>query len=191
MKLLLSPHNDDEALFASLTIQQERPAVIVMYDSYLQVNRGATGCDLYTRRQETCNALAELAGTKATPVPEFFAGFRDDKEYTAEALADRLRKSWLDPERVWAPAFEENSHAQHNLVAQAAELAYPGLVTHYLTYTRGGGKSRSGVEVQPRSGEEIARKLRALACYASQLQMDPRLGCWPHFMRDLTEWVAA
>jgi len=33
MKLLLSPHNDDECLFAAYTLMREKPLVIVVTDS--------------------------------------------------------------------------------------------------------------------------------------------------------------
>ena len=34
MKILLAPHNDDEALFAAYTIMREHPLVIVVTDGY-------------------------------------------------------------------------------------------------------------------------------------------------------------
>jgi len=43
--------------------------------------------------------------------------------------------------------------------------------------------------VLPKSGEEIARKHQALACFKSQMQLDERIGCWPWFMGDLKEYV--
>lgn len=194
MKLFLSPHNDDETLFGALTIMRERPTVCVVFDSYVQPSRGIPGCDAETRRAETCAALRVLTEDRDAGWPvvaENFLGLRDDGPMTSVVIASYLVEAYrhLNIEQVWAPAFEEGGHDQHNLVAQAADPAFPGKVKHYLTYTRPGGKSRHGYEVMPRSGDDIARKLRALACYTSQLQIDPRLGCWPHFMRDLSEYV--
>jgi hypothetical protein len=55
-----------------------------------------------------------------------------------------------------------------------------------MTYTRSNGKSR-GREVPIERGEWIINKLRAMACYRSQIEI-PRLGCWPHFVNDLREY---
>ena len=185
MKLFLSPHSDDETLFGAFTIMRERPTVCVVYDSYVQPSRGVPGCEAETRRIETERALRELVGTPGMHC----LGFRDDRAETVGSIAIALWERYGGVEHVWAPAYEQDGHDQHNLVAQAAAKVFPGKVTHYLTYTRTGGKSRNGTEVLPRSGDDIARKLRALACYSSQLQMDPRLGCWPHFVNDLREYV--
>lgn len=191
MKLFLSPHNDDEVLFGAFTILRESPEVCVVYDSYIQPARGIPGCEAFTRCGETDAALRELGCSK----PPHFAGAHDDSAYTAKELANFIRYEFgfadepKEIERLWAPAYEGGGHDHHNLVAHAAEILFPGKVTRYLTYTRAFGKSRSSYEVQPRTGDDIARKLRALACYTSQLQMDPRLGCWPHFMNDLREYI--
>ena len=200
MKLLLSPHNDDEVLWCAYTIMRERPTVCVVFDSYVQPSRGLGSCIAGRRRQETIDALVELtreeycnamiAGTEVEPD---FLGFRDDDKFSMDGLASltaALHGHYRNVEQLWAPAIEQDGHEQHNMVGAAADAAFPGLVTHYLTYTRKvDGKSRNGTEVLPRSGDDIARKLRALSCYRSQLQMDPRLGCWPHFVNDLREYV--
>lgn len=183
MKLFLSPHNDDETLFGAFTIMRERPVVCVVFDSYVQPARGVPGCSVEMRREETFRAIQELNGKGL-----WFIGLRDDQICTKEALVIELAERFPLAEQVWAPAFAINGHDQHNLVAEAADVVFPGKVTHYQTYTSY-GKSRNGAEVLPRSGEDIARKLRALACYRSQLAMDARLGCWPHFMNDLREYV--
>lgn len=187
MNLFLSPHNDDETLFGALTILRERPQVCVVFDSYVQPSRGIPGCDCDIRREETFAALRELTGTPGAS----FLGYRDDRGCPVDHLAIELYERFGNAKRVWAPAFEVGGHDQHNLVALAADKAFAGKeVIHYLTYQRGkGDKSRGGTEVLPRSGDDIARKLRALACYTSQMQMDPRLGCWPWFMGDLKEYV--
>lgn len=192
MKLFLAPHNDDETLFGAWTVLRERPTVCVVFDSFVQPSRGVEYCDAETRRIETERALRVLTGDPdidGMEVPLEFLGLSDAATHHAVALGKILMARFPDVRRVWAPAYENGGHDQHNVLADAAELAFPGKVTHYLTYTRTGGKSRGGTEVLPRSGDDIARKLRAMACYTSQLQLDPRLGCWPHFMRDLSEYV--
>ena len=182
MKLFLSPHNDDETLFGAFTIMRERPQVCVVFDSFVQPLRGVSGCQCDIRRAETFAALRELVGTPGAS----FIGLSDAEDCHPSALAKIVLSRFPGASHVWAPAFHPDGHAQHNAVALAADSAFPGKVTHYLTYTRNGGKQRGGTEIPP---SDIARKLRALACYGSQLEMDPRLGCWPHFMRDLSEYV--
>ncbi len=186
LKLFLSPHSDDETLFGSFTIMRERPVVCVVFDSHVQPLRGFDGCDRHTRRMETCEALFHLKGDSEA----VFLGFRDDKAVLEDEIAQSLYTLYAGKvDHVWAPAPERGGHDQHNAVGLAANLAFPGLVSYYLTYTRDKGKSRQGYEVQPRSGDDIARKLRALACYTSQLEMNPKLGCWPHFVNDLREYA--
>ncbi len=187
MKLFLSPHNDDETLFGAFTIQREKPLVIVVFSSFVQAARG-NPVTSGQRHVETISALRELdPDGRSTELCSL--GIPDSDAFDASTLAARMVELLPDIERgeqVWAPAFENGGHDQHNLVAKAADLLWPGKVTHYLTYTRTKGKSRSENEV-PATGEMVRRKLRALACYESQIDIE-RLGCRPHFMRDLYEY---
>jgi hypothetical protein len=178
VKLLVSPHNDDESLFASWTILREKPLVVVVFDGYVQQNRGLD-ITWQQRRAET-EAACEILG-----VPVEFLGFRDDQ--AAIWVEVRRRIEEFKPEAVWAPAFEGLGHAQHNVVADACE-GLP-VVDRYLTYTTA-GKSTGGRVVPILDGSWIALKHRALACYESQLSLDPRVACWPHFTRDMTEYYA-
>src|ERR1044072_9645804 len=66
MKLLLSPHNDDECLFAAYTLMREKPLVIIVTDSDL-----AEGVTAHQRREESTRAC-ELLG-----VPVVFLGLKD------------------------------------------------------------------------------------------------------------------
>ena len=206
MKLLVSPHDDDCVLFASWTVLEHRPEVWIVYDSYVQTDRGIPGCERSTRRLEADQALWQLSDTKHK-----FLGFCDSttypKEHLEQAFASRIMNQTETVTDIWAPAFEEGGHEQHNLVALACS-AFEGTcnVHWYLTYTRAGGKSRDlhyrchlpgcvaihlgpAVEVPPPSGEAIARKLRALACFKSQMQLDPRLGTAEWFYgNDLREY---
>lgn len=197
MKLFLSPHNDDETLFGAFTIMRERPEVCIVFDSFVQPSRGISGCDMLIRRRETVRALSALTlmldwhgAIKNQAVEPRFLALSDELNYAPEALARCLGTYRDVAEEVWIPAVEPDGHLQHNLVGQVGLEVFSNAKVHrYLTYSRRSGKSRGGVEVLSRSGDEIARKLRALACYTSQLQMDPRLGCWPWFMGDLKEYV--
>lgn len=192
-KLFLSPHNDDEALFGAFTIQRERPDVCVVFDSVVQVNRGYPQCEWSVRRNETEAAVSRLtedAESFVWPVPVHYAGLSDANEYGAEDIAKAIQFDLPDVggySEVWAPQLELGGHLQHNAVARAARLAFPSAeIRWYLTYTRLGGKSTHGREVDP-TGAMVRRKLQALACYRTQLEIDA-LGCWPHFT-DLREFV--
>jgi LmbE family N-acetylglucosaminyl deacetylase len=162
VNLFLSPHNDDETLFGAFTIQRVKPLVAVVFDSYVQAQRGNV-VTWRQRRNETQNALAELGVGDDVR----FLGMRDDVFTTNELTG----------------------HAHHDVVALVADCIWPGRVTHYLTYTRTGGKSISANRVPVESGEWVRRKLRALACYESQIDIE-RLGCREHFLRDLHEYYA-
>ena len=188
MKLFLSPHNDDECLFGALMIMREKLLVVVVYDGYVQGNRGV-GVFATQRRLETISAMEELGCS----MPPKFLGLRDDCAYTPDDVVFRLR-SVVDVdqtfESVYAPMYDLDGHAQHNIVALAADKLNGIHRVRYSTYTRSGRRQCTQNEVLPTSGDMIARKHRALACYTSQIDMDERLGCWPWFMGDLKEYVA-
>jgi LmbE family N-acetylglucosaminyl deacetylase len=180
MALFISPHNDDETLFGAFTILRERPLVVVVYDSHIQEQRG-NPVTWHARRAET-TAAGRILGFNAC-----YLGFSDaDPLVSAEAIRARLREVLgVIDETVYAPALETNGHAQHNLVAAAVDEG--PRVVRYLTYTPA-GKSTSRRVVPILEPGWIGLKLRALACYESQWA--PRLGCYPHFLRDQTEYYA-
>jgi LmbE family N-acetylglucosaminyl deacetylase len=190
MKLFLSPHNDDECLFGALTIQREKPLVVVVFDSHLQAERG-NPVTLEQRRAETISALRELghSGCEFIGIPDNH-NLASNSDWIAGHLRCLLRERWdeREVEHAFAPAIE-NGHEQHTAVGRAADTLWPGRVTHYLTYTRDKGKSTSANRVPVKSGEWIRRKLRALACYESQIDI-ATLGCREHFCRDLWEYYA-
>jgi len=158
MKLLISPHNDDEALFASFTILRERPVVLIVYDSWIQYRRG-DGITAEQRRQESVRA-ADILGVEIT-----FCGLSDERTDPAECLA--ALSPFASASQVWAPAFERQGNRHHNLVATAAQSIFP-VVNKYMTYTER-GKSR-GVPV-PIAPGWILKKIKALACYESQIEL--------------------
>ena len=181
--LFLDCHGDDLALFAAFTLQRHPDAhVCVVYDSYIQTARGVEGCGVQERRDECLDAYSGLF--EHDP---FFLGLRDDTEYTVSDMCRVFDKNPGCPTvgvtDVYSPLHEPSGHTQHNLVSLTARAMYPTATHHhYLTYTRTMGKSRlNSHEVVPRSADEIQRKLRALACYKSQMQMDDRLGTAPWF----------
>lgn len=178
MKLLVAPHNDDEVLFGCFSILREKPLVVVVFDGYVQQNRGLK-ITAEQRRDETRAACAILG------VQVEFLGFRDDAPPTCEDIAIELLKRYQGFE-VWAPAWEAKGHPQHNMVACACDAML--VKDRYLTYTTAGKSTNEYKPVPILDGSWIALKLRAMACYESQMSLDPRVACWPHFTRDQTEY---
>src|SRR3990167_6541633 len=100
MDLLISPHNDDESLFAAYTILRHKPLVVICTDSYIQPNRGDSGCTAEIRREETIRAMEVLK------CPVVFLGIKDT-ELTEENLTRRLQDfQGLGFEKVYAPAIQ-------------------------------------------------------------------------------------
>ena len=178
--ILLAPHNDDETLFAAYTILGVRPHVAICFYPQVQVGRGYTFQDKrpdvggyaeapitsLQRIVETTQALRELG----SPTWEQW-DFPDSNGTADESLlANRIQQEAENHYYCFAPAYEPDGHEQHNLIAQLSTWAFgEDRVTSYLTYRRGYGKSRYGREVEPEPWWP-AMKLRALACYESQIQ---------------------
>lgn len=177
MKLFLSPHNDDAALFGAFTILRERPFVVPVFDSYVQAARG-TGITKAQRRAED-EAAMEILGA-----PLWFLGLSDMNPNAASV--ERELKSLprrLSPEMVYAPLPEVYGHPHHNLVGEVAKRVFPN-VTFYCTYTTAGKSRGTAVPYEP---EWPLLKLKALACYESQIGL---ANTAEHFLRDQFEYYA-
>jgi LmbE family N-acetylglucosaminyl deacetylase len=160
--LLLAPHNDDETLFAAFTVLRHRPHVVTCLKAYIQANDG--GPDHRVREEETQRALFHLQAPSWQQLP-----CRDDTPDwdMLQSLINELatEQPW---DVVFAPAIEEGGHDQHNEVGRQAVKAFgKNMVTPYLTYRRGLGKSKGRNEV-PFEPQWIATKLRAMGEYESQ-----------------------
>lgn len=162
--LFLAPHNDDETLFGSFTIIRKRPYVVICLRSDKQQ---ALGVSYETRERETEAALEQLGD------PLWWQSeVLDTDPYPAEKLREHfhaLNERLAPIEDVYAPAIEEGGHEQHNLIGQLAEEVWGQQVRPYLTYRRGYMRSR-GREVVPEPGYAVM-KMRALACYGSQIDL--------------------
>lgn len=199
MKLFVSPHNDDEVLFGAFTLMTEKPYVAVVYDSYIQDERGLPGCYWKNRRSETIAACAVL-GIPSEHI--FFLGFPDNKPEALEQIASRLLtikhliSLQLSPptiiledwETVYAPvSYASKGNAQHNKVSVACSVAFAASqLKFYHTYTAAGkviGNKRVPVPVNIAA---VQLKLKALAEYSSQLaQWSTR----DHFLREQYEYM--
>lgn len=177
MKLFIAPHNDDETLFGAFTILRERPLVLIVTDSARQAGKGITAEE---RRQETVDALKILG---AEP---YFLGIPDEL-LDVHNLADFLDSFFAHRgpfEHVFAPMIEVNGNKDHNLIGDFL-CCRAVSTTRYLTYTTA-GKSRSEHPV-PFEKDWPALKLRALACYRSQIA-EPSTR--DHFLREQYEYYA-
>lgn len=179
MKLLISPHDDDHALFGAFTCLREHPILVVVFDGHVQQKRGLP-VSWQERALETaiaadileCSRVVRLGFSDAGPLP------------SPQEVLDAIHSQVSDIDHWYLPAEEEGGHDQHNLVAQIVPVRN---CTRYLTYTTK-GKSTSDNPVKILSGTMIAQKLQALSVYQSQMNLDPRMGCWQHFLRDQTEY---
>lgn len=176
--IVLSPHNDDETLFAAFTIIREAAHVVVCYGS--SGDYGTTE----QRMQESAQAVATLGGS--------FEQWEVKREREL-----RLRLAGLTaeyelagvPYTVFAPA-EVCSHQQHVELAGVAFDMYgrygDARLTQYQTYHLAfpDHKVRYGNEVKFEPAW-VHRKLRALSCYASQAT-HPRASAF--FAQDLREY---
>lgn len=163
--VLLSPHNDDEALFAAFTILRHRPRVVVCYPSERDYG------DAATREAESREAVELLGGS----------GFEQWKGGDLVA-AMRDLDARMHPARVWAPD-EQASHPQHVAVSRAAREVFGDRVIPFHTYDQT-GKVRTG-KLVPYEPAWVHHKLRALCRYTTQAT-HPRSGVF--FTWDLSEY---
>lgn len=182
-KILLSPHNDDESLFASYIILREKPLVIIITDGYAQsVKRHHTSITPELRKQETLCAM-KILGAKT----EFFG--ISDLSLNHANIKNKLVV--LDPDVVYAP-YPNSKHEQHNLVGNVAYELWGDRVQFYATYTKQKVYTvetlaiKGDIEIKP-TEEEKALKNKALDCYKSQLKLSGSI----HFLavRNKSEYL--
>jgi LmbE family N-acetylglucosaminyl deacetylase len=192
--LCFEPHSDDATLFCAFSAMQHRAHVVTILASHVQFDRGR-GITQQQRLAENQAAMREL-------------GLTHEQWHYSDALPDwdaveaamRVAADLHEPEIVFAPApdFEANGHhedrvppngwgvMQHDMVGNLAGRVFEGRARFYTTYTRGNGRTVTGTPVTP-TPDQIARKLRALACFRSQIA-EETTRAW--FMGPLGEWLA-
>lgn len=178
MNLLLSPHNDDEALFASYVCLRERPLVITCLDG----GRKAHYATPEARVAESADAMKVLGCDHA----HLWMAI-DQSDW--EGIERRLTMVAPDaPAKVWAPLPEPGGHRHHNGLGSLALKLWPDRVSFYSTYHMVDGwpvRSTHGVETPVEDGwPELKRQ--ALACYPSQANAE---GTAMHFERPLFEYT--
>jgi LmbE family N-acetylglucosaminyl deacetylase len=174
--LFLAPHNDDETLFGAFIVQQDQADVVVVLRSHYEATRWPDA-HFHVREAET-DAAMEILGR---PWEQWT--FSDLDPDWPEILR-MFRERSDDYDVVYAPAVYTEGHPHHNAVGEAAYEAFGDRVLWYTTYSRTRGRE-TGTRVGP-TAEQIVRKLRALACYRSQIAIGLMR---PHFVGGLDEYV--
>ena len=163
MKILLSPHFDDETLFAAFICLREHPWVVFCFDGAPRHG------DVQTRMREA-DAAMRLLGCDMTAL-------HSTPGHLAGQLAEYV------PTHVWAPLPEDGGNSDHNIVGETARDLWPDRTTFYSTYTDT-GRTVTGVKVEPLGGWETLKR-RAMSCYESQYALSAMR---PHFQRGLDEY---
>ncbi len=174
--VLLQPHSDDCALFASFLAIRHQPHVVTVLRSVKQEAYGVTDNG---RAYEDWEAF-QLLGLASR---EWWDFSDDDPDWNA--ITVKIQELPATYDLVIAPAYEPNGQHQHNQVGAIAKQTFREATIGYLTYTTGGVRSTWGtpVEFEP---EWVFRKLAALSCYRSQA----RTPSVKHFLEPLAEYVA-
>lgn len=183
--VFFAPHNDDETLFGAFSILRYSPLVVVVLRSHKQEASYGPGATAEKRERETERALLELD----TTAWEQWAHPDDRPDWDAVEAEMRALDLRVKPSKVFAPAYEEGGHDQHNEVGLIANNVFRGRVVEYLTYVRGSLRSRGDDDHEVRfESDWPAKKLKAMACYRSQIAL-PQTRPW--FLDDtLREWYA-
>lgn len=178
--LFLSPHPDDAVLFGCYTLLAERPDVVtVLWPDWQEKN--GIGIPAQVRLAEDCDAMEVLG---LSDQHEQWLYSESDPDWAGLARVLRYRRY----DRVYAPLPETAGHRHHNEIGTRAAEAFGDRVRFYLTYTKA-GRSEDGREVKPVELAHVTLKLRALACYRSQIET-AEAGCTEHFVRGLREYLA-
>lgn len=180
--IVLAPHNDDETLFTCFNALRYNAHVVVCLRSHVQELRG-TGITAEVREEETARAM-DVLGLDWTQWP--FGDGMSAVDTGLGTLDGSMEELWREhrPEVVFAPAVEEGGHHEHNVIGELASRVFGDAYRPYLTYRRGFDRSYGErVEFEP---HWPILKLRALACYESQIQ-EPSCRDW--FLGEQWEYV--
>lgn len=115
MKLLLSPHNDDESLFAAYTLIREKPTVLIITDSDMQLDRGISAAQRKEESRRACETLG---------VPVRFLGLKDGsvkEDDLRQLLLPFTEQEW---DCVYAPAIE-GGHPRARPTGQSCVITLP------------------------------------------------------------------
>lgn len=164
--LVLEPHQDDATLFTAFNAIRHKAHIVCVTASTVE-------------REAESAAAAEILGCTFEQWPEPVEN--PDWEAVRAMMAD-YDERWR-PEVVFAPAADDGGHPQHNAVGLQAAYVFGDRVTLYQTYVYGGPR----VTGTPVEFERpwVIQKLRALACFESQILGGPVR----FFTHALDEWT--
>lgn len=91
-------------------------------------------------------------------------------------------------ETIFAPEWREVGHEEHNELAIRVRGVYGESVQSYCTYGPRGHRNIGRLPVIP-TPEMIQRKLLALSCFKSQIEL-PATRPWFYDLLDMREWLA-
>lgn len=163
--ILISPHNDDETLFAAYICLRFKPLIVVVTDAAIHEARYGKERGIEVRREESRNA-ARILGCDIS-----FLGIPDTQDVGQISIKGI----------AITPAFQ-GGNKHHDQLSKYGQI-------HYATYTKDNLTPylAGGVEIRP-TPEEIAIKQQALACYRSQHDINA-----PHFEavnKGQSEWLS-
>lgn len=184
--ILLAPHHDDECLFASFLALEHQPDLIICTRAEVQAARGLP-ISHEDRLAETMAAWRFLSPEDRPVIQWPYSDIEAKTDWSALGAAIAALPDKYD--QVIAPAPEPFGHAHHNFVGEAAFSAFgPTRIIRYLTYTRNRGRSDWwGDPVEIKHPDWIIAKLRALACYPTQIRETTTR---PWFLESLGEYTA-
>lgn len=160
--ILLSPHSDDESLFASIIIQRYKPLVLVVTDSYNQFH--SHGITAHERRAES------IAAAKIHGVDLEFLGIADHRLNDYRHAVPGIVKGIATAQIIFAPAMQ-GGHKDHDMVSWIASSMFGVKIIFYSTY--GNPLYVRGYQELKPTKAEYDTKVDALRCYPSQYAIMP------------------
>jgi LmbE family N-acetylglucosaminyl deacetylase len=176
MKLFISSHADDAALFGAYTLMREKPLVLTITDSFIQSNRG----DNITADMRWAE---DIEAMKILGCSLILGGIRDD--IIDEWGVKNLLSKFYNFDTVYAPAVQ-GGNEQHDLIGRLAKERFPNAI-QYSTYAKDEWITRGKTDLH-HTPDEYQLKMKALDCYKSQISLSSTA---PHFeaqRKDGSEW---
>lgn len=178
--IVLAPHGDDETLFVAYTCMRARAHVIIC-------SQDADPAVRKDRSLETTAAI-QILGCSHHELP-IIAGQMDREEIKAKLEPwNSTALVASTPEIVYAPAHHPQGHEEHNLIFELAVEVFGDKVIPYATYAPRGVRHQLDTQIVP-TADEIQRKLKALACYRTQIE-NPSTRPWFSDLLDMREWLS-